>query len=205
MKMIQIYGSPRTSAGRCFWCLEEVGASYDKVDVDMRAGKHKEADYLAINPNGKIPALVDGDYSLWESMAINSYLAAEYKPELLGETAKEKGLVNQWTTWSIAELQPPVIDIFIQMVFVPEDKRDHGVIERAQKKLPEMMSILDDALKGKEMLVSNQFSLADLNTASVVMISEAIKFGLSEYSEIKRWMGTLGERPAFKKYLSMRS
>jgi len=203
--MIQIYGSPRTSAGRCFWCLEEVGASYDKVDVDMRAGKHKEAEYLAINPNGKIPAMVDGDYSLWESMAINSYLASEYKPELLGKSAKEKGLVSQWTTWAIAELQPPVIDIFIQLVFVPEDKRDHGIIERSQKKLPEMMAILDKELKGKEMLVGEEFSLADLNTASVVMISEAIRFDLSPYGEIKRWMETIAKRPAFEKYMSMRS
>ncbi len=203
--MIKIYGSPRTSAGRCFWCLEEVGAAYDKVDVDMRAGKHKEADYLAINPNGKIPALVDGDYSLWESMAINTYLAAEYKPELLGESSKDKGLVNQWTTWSIAELQPPVIDIFIQMVFVPEDKRDHGIIERAQTKLPEMLSILDGALKGRDALVGGNFSLADLNTASVVMICEAIRFDLKPYSEVNRWMDVIGQRPAFQKYLMMRS
>jgi glutathione S-transferase len=203
--MIQIYGSPRTSAGRCFWCLEEVGATYDKVDVDMRAGKHKEADYLAINPNGKIPALVDGDYSLWESMAINSYLANEYKPELLGESAKDKGLVDQWTTWAIAELQPHVIDIFIQMVFVPEDKRDQNVIDKAQKLLPQMLTILDNALLGKEMLVGNKFSLADLNTASVVMICEAIRFDLKNYSEVNRWMETIAKRPTFQKYLAMRS
>jgi len=203
--MINIYGSPRTSAGRCFWCLEEVGASYDKVDVDMRSGKHKEAAYLAINPNGKIPALVDGDYKLWESMAINSYLASAYMPELLGESAQGKGLVNQWTTWSIAELQPPIIDIFIQTVFVPEDKRDMKVIEKAQQKLPELLSILNNALEGKEMLVANRFSLADLNTASVVMICEAIRFDLQEYKEVNRWMETIGKRAAFQKYLAMRS
>ena len=203
--MIKIYGSPRTSAGRCFWALEEVGASYDKVDVDMRAGKHKEADYLAINPNGKIPALVDGDYSLWESMAINSYLAHEYKPELLGESNKDKGLVNQWSTWAIAELQPPVIDIFIQMVFVPEDKRNQNIIDNAQKKLPEMLAILDNELKDSEMLVADKFSLADLNIASVVMICEAIRFDITSFKEIKRWMETISKRPAFEKYLAMRS
>lgn len=203
--MIKIYGSPRTSAGRCFWCLEEVGASYDKVDVDMRGGAHKAPDYLALNPNGKVPVLVDGDYKLWESIAINNYLAQEYKPELLGANNKDRGHIEQWSVWSMVEFQPPMIDIFIQTVFMPEEKRDDQVIKRAQEKLPELLAILDNALKGRDYLVGNEFSLADLNTTSVAMICRAINFDISKYQEIGRWMGGIMQRPAFKKYMEMRS
>lgn len=198
--MIEIYGSPRTSAGRCFWCLEEVEAKYENKSIDMRAGEHKGEDYLKINPNGKVPALTDGEFKIWESMAINSYLAEAYKPELLGTNPQEKGLVQQWTTWSIAELQPPLIDVFIQLVFVPEDKRDLKLIEKSKGKLPNLLSILNSSLEGKKYLVAERFSLADLNTASVVSICEHLEIDLSEYKNIQSWRGALSDRPAFQRF-----
>lgn len=198
--MITIYGSPRSSAGRCFWCLEEVGAKYENKAIDMRAGEHKGEDYLKINPNGKIPALTDGEFNIWESMAINTYLAEAYKPELLGSNPKEKGLVHQWTTWSIAELQPPLIDVFIQLVFVPEDKRDNALIEKSKAKLPNLLNVLDSCLEGKKYLVAENFSLADINTSSVVSICDHLKYDLSEYKNIESWRGALSDRPAFQKF-----
>lgn len=198
--MITIYGSPRSSAGRCFWTLEEVEAKYENKEIDMRAGEHKAAPYLEINPNGKIPALTDGEFNIWESMAINNYLAAAYKPELLGSNPKEQGQVSQWTTWSIAELQPPLIDVFIQLVFVPEDKRDMALIEKSKAKLPNLLNILNTSLEGKTYLVAEKFSLADINTASVVSICEHLKYDINEYSNIKSWLGALSDRPAFQRF-----
>jgi glutathione S-transferase len=132
--MITLYGSPRSSAGRCLWTLEETGVPYNIKDVDMRNKEHKSADFMRINPNGKVPAMVDGDVILFESMAINFYLADAYKKELLGATPAERGLVHQWSFWASSELQDPIIQVFIQKVFVPEDKRDNKVIEDNLKK-----------------------------------------------------------------------
>jgi len=202
--MITIYGSPNSSAGRCFWCLEEVGAKYEIKPINFREQEHKSPAYLKINPNGKVPALTDGDFSIWESMAINFYLGETYRPELLGKDAKTRGLIQQWSFWALAELQVPIIEIFIQLVFVPEEKRVATVIEKAQAKLPGLLSILETSLNNKRFLVGDEFSLADLNVASVVLICLAIKYDLSIYGNISNWLANISSRPAFKKYQEMR-
>ena len=200
-----IYGSPKSSAGRCFWCLEEVGATYENKSINFREGEHKSAEFMKINPNGKIHVLVHDDFTIWESMGINFYLADAFKPELLGADSKVRGLVHQWSIWSIADLQAPLIAIFIQLVFVPEDKRDHKVIEQAQKKLPAMFETLDRALGDSQYLAGDLFTLADLNVASVVAVCQEIKYDMSAYKNINNWLGQLSERPAYQKYESLKS
>lgn len=202
--MITLYGSPRSSAGRCFWALEEAQVPYTMKEIDMRGNEHKSAEFLKINPNGKIPAMVDGDLVLFESMAINFYIAEAYKKELLGSTAAEKGLVHQWSFWASSELQGPMIEVFIQKVFVPEDKRDNNVIETNMKKLPDLFNVLDKSLEGKKYLVGDQFTLADLNTASIASIAMPLGLDMSPYKNIMSWLGAMSDRPAFQKYMDLR-
>ena len=201
--MIKIYGSPKSSSGRCFWTLEEVGQSYEAKPINFKEKEHKSEDYLKINPNGKVPALEDGDYTIWESMAINMYLAEAYKPELMGKNLKERGRVYQWSIWAITDLQTPLIDIFIQLVFVPEQRRSMEIIDKAQAKLPTLLSIIDEALESSKYLAGDEFTLADLNTASTVMICEAIKYDLSEYKKLMTWKSSISERAAFQKYMQL--
>ena len=198
--MINIYGSPRSSSGRCFWCLEEIGETYEAKPLNFKEKEHKSPTYLKINPNGKVPTLTDDDFVIWESIAINFYLAETYKPELLGLDNKQHGLVQQWSLWGIAELQPPIIDIFIQLIFVPEERRDSGIIEKAMAKIPGLLKVLNDALEGKNYLVGNDFTLADLNVASIASLCLEIKFDLTAYKNIQTWLIQISERPAFKKY-----
>jgi glutathione S-transferase len=202
--MINLYGSPRSSAGRCVWALEEAGAPYAIKDLDMKNKEHKSPEFLKINPMGKVPAMVDGDITLFESMAINYYIADTYKKELLGTTALEKGLSQQWSFWATSELQPPIIEIFIQKVFMPEDKRDHNVIEKNLKKLPELLAVLNNSLAEKKYLAGNQFTIGDINTASVVSICPMIGVDLGAFPNIKNWLGAMSERPAFQKYQALR-
>jgi glutathione S-transferase len=203
--MLTIYGSPQSSAGRCFWCLEEVGASYEQKSISFKDQEHKSAEFLAVNPNGKVPALIDGDFTIWESMAINFYLAEAYKPEILGSTAKEKGLVHQWSIWSIADLQPPLIAIFIQLIFVPEERRDHAIIKKSQEKLPAMLNILNLALERNSYLLGESFSLADLNVSTVVAICDQVGVSLADYPAINQWQERLGQRDSFKRYQALLS
>lgn len=202
--MITLYGSPRSSAGRCIWALEEAGVAFTQKDVDMKNKEHKSADFLKINPMGKVPAMVDGDITLFESMAINYYIADTYKKELLGTNALEKGLSMQWSFWATSELQPPIIEVFIQKVFVPEDKRDHNVIEKNLNKLPELLTVLNNSLADKKYLAGNQFTIGDINTASVVSICPMMGVDLGAYPNIKSWLGTISDRPAFQKYQGLR-
>ncbi len=203
--MITLYGSTRSSAGRCVWALEEIGVPYTLKEVDMRNKEHKSAEFLKINPNGKVPAMVDGDLTLFESMAINYYLAEAYKKELLGKTPAEKGLVQQWSYWSIAEMQSPMIQVFIQKVFVPAERRDDKVIEENMNQIPALMTVLNNALEGKKYLVGNEFTLADLNASSVIGIAHAIGFDMKPYSNVNAWLGAIADRPSFQKYMGMRN
>jgi glutathione S-transferase len=199
--MIEIYGSARSSAGRCYWMLEELGVAYKTMPLDMRAKEHKSPEYLKLNPNGKVPCLKDGDYVIWESMAINSYLADKYKSPLLGETAEERGQIAQWSYWSQLELQKPLIDIFIQKIFVPDDRRDLAVIEKAEKTVPLLFKILDQELVGKKYLASERFTSVDINVASVVCIVDAIQMDISQYKNIQIWLSHCKDRPAYQKYV----
>ncbi len=201
--MIKIFGSPQSSSGRCYWCLEEVGANYEAQAISFKDKEHKSESFLKINPNGKVPALIDGDLVLSESMAINFYLAEKYKPELLGNSIEDKAKVRQWSFWAIADLQPPIINIFIQKNFVPDEHRDQSSIEKSEKKLPPMLESLNQQLKGNNFLVGNKFSLADLNVNSVVSICIPINYDLSEYKNVVKWLETISQRPAFQKYISL--
>jgi len=202
--MITIYGSPRSSSGRCFWCLEEIDKTYDAKPLNFKEKEHKSLAYLKINPNGKVPTLIDDDFVIWESIAINFYLAETYKPELLGLDNKQHGLVQQWSLWGIAELQLPIIGAFIQLVFVPEERRDNGIIEKSMAKIPGLLKVLNDALEGKNYLVGDDFTLADLNVASIALLCSEIKFDLTAYKNIQIWLTQISERPAFKKYQKLR-
>lgn len=202
--MITLYGSPRTSAGRCFWALEEAGVAYTQKDIDMRNKEHKSDEFLKINPMGKVPAIVDGDITLFESMAINYYIADTYKKDLLGTNALEKGLSMQWSFWASSELQPPVIEVLIQKIFVPEDKRDNNIIEKNINRLPALLTVLNNSLADKKYLAGNQFTIGDINTASVVSICPMMGIDLGAYSNIKNWLGAISERPAYQKYQALR-
>ncbi len=204
--MIEIYGSPRTSSGRCYLMLEEVGAPYKAMPLDMMEKReHKSEGYLKLNPNGKVPVLKDGDFVIWESMAINHYLAEKYKPALLGKTVQEKGIIQQWSTWSLVELQPPLVDMIIQLMFTPEDKRDMNIVKKAQDKIPPMLKILDSYLANKSYIVGAEISVADFNVGSVVNICLGMKMDMAPYPNIQKWMGQLQARPSFKKFAELRS
>ncbi|MBC7429961.1 MAG: glutathione S-transferase family protein [Bacteriovorax sp.] len=202
--MITLYGSPRSSAGRCLWALEEAGVAYELKNIDFKTKENKSETFLKINPNGKVPAFTDGSFNLFESMAINNYIAEKYKPELIGTTVEDRAVSSQWSFWASSELQDPIIQVFIQKVFVPEDKRSQTVIDENMEKLPELFTVLNKSLEGKTYLNGKTFTLADLNVQSVVSIAPMIGFDMSSYKNVDSWMKAISDRPAFQKYANLR-
>ncbi|UOF00697.1 glutathione S-transferase family protein [Bdellovibrio reynosensis] len=202
--MIKIYGSARSSAGRCYWMLEELQLPYEVMPLNMKEREHKSEDYLKINPNGKIPAIVDGDVTVWESMAITSYLAKKYQSPLAPRTPVEDAHMMQWSFWALVDLQKPAVDWLIQEMFVPEDKRNHQVIEDAKKIIPNYLKTLERGLEGKTYLVDERFTVADLNVASVVHLVNSLGMDLAPHKNIDRWMKACKDRPAFQKLAKMR-
>ena len=183
-----------TSAFRCHILAKEIGMEYEEVSVDL--GNPGE-EYLKLNPNAKVPCLVDGEFVLWESMAITTYLAGKYKPDLLGSSAEERALIDQWSYWAILELQPDMFKVAIQ-IFTPEDKRDMDVIKKGTANMQPKHRILDDYLSGREYMVGDTFTLADINVGSVAVINRLIGNDLSEFPNLEKWMNMLGQRPSFR-------
>ena len=196
--MIKLYGPKFGSAARCHILAKEIGLEYEEVFVDFEKGEQNSPEYLKLNPNGKVPCLVDGDFILWESVAINIYLASKFKPELLGDSAEEKALIDQWSYWGMLEIQPHLYKIAFQKFRVPEDQRDEKALQEAMSALPNVLRVLNDHLSTREYMVGNRFTLADINLVTVVLITQLAEYDLAEFPNIERWMQMLLKRPAFQ-------
>jgi glutathione S-transferase len=151
---------------------------------------------LAINPGGTVPAIDDDGFRLSESIAINFYLADKYAPELMGNDARERARVFEWSLWAIANLQPDALTLmFAAMGRDP----DTEVAESAARRIQAMLSRLDATIGANPYLLGDRFTAADVNAGSVVNIAHAIGRLDRSVPNAKAWMERLKERPAFKR------
>lgn len=202
--MITLYGVPVSRAQRSLWALEEIGLEYEHVPTHF-LGQTKTPEYLAINPNGRIPALVDGDVTLFESMAINLYLARKYDGGLQPKSLEDEARAWQWSFWAMTELEPSLLQILLNRVMLPEDERDPGKAEAAVETLEKPLAVLDSALADRPHLLGETFSIADLNVASVLGLGSFAGFDVSAFENVQRWFGDCTARPAHARSLKGRA
>jgi len=193
-----IYGISASRAFRSIWAIEEVGVDYDHVPTSFRGDAQSE-DYLAVNPNGRIPALVDGELKLFESMAINFYLAKKYAPHLLPGGLEGEALAVQWSVWAISEIEPLQMQIVIQTFFTPEDKRDPEVVVRAERVLDRPLKVLDAHLAERSYLLGDEFSMADLSLASVMDLLNMVNFDTTPWPNVHRWQQVCYGRDSYRR------
>ena len=201
MNKPKLFGISGSRALRAIWGIEEVGIDYEHVPVTY-GGDSKAADYLSVNPNGRIPALIDGDLTLFESMAINLYLTKRYGGALYPSNAADEARALQWSVWGISEIEPLQMQIVVQKLFTPEDKRNPKVIEGAAKGLQRPLKVLDAALAGRQWLIGDSFSVADLNVAAVMHLMKMISFSYAEHANVQRWADACYARPALARALA---
>lgn len=194
--MIKLYGAPMSSAGRTRWMLEETGVPYELVQVNLRDEAQREAYTKDVFAGGKIPYLVDGGLKLFESMAINFYLAEKYAPALMPTALDERAQVYQWSFWALTNLQPEAMDVMRNTVMLPPEKRDPIVAEAGRIGVQRFLAQLEDALT-HEYLVGGRFSVADVNCGSVVNIP--LRTGQPSGPRVKSWMDRLRARPAYQR------
>lgn len=201
MHKTQLFGTSASRALRALWGIEEVGIRYEHRPVGYGA-ESKSLEYLAVNPNGRIPALVDGEVHLFESMAINLYLAKRYGGALYPSAPIDEALAWQWSVWAISEIEPLQMQIVVQRFFTPEEKRNPQLVESAIKGLQRPLRVLDTALAGRDWLIGDRFSVADLNVAAVMHLMKNVGFGYVEHSHVQRWADTCYARPALARALA---
>jgi glutathione S-transferase len=149
--------------------LEEMGEPYRLIEKTTRADDLQSTEYLRLNPNARIPTLVDGDLVLWESMAINLYLAQKYKGPVHCSEPDVLGLATQWSFWAMLETEALLLDLLQHRAVLPEFARDASYAERDELLLRKPLGVLNDALAGHDYLAGNSFTVADLNLASILV------------------------------------
>ena len=202
--MITIYGKVRSRAPRVLWLADEIGLDYQHVPTDHRAGEAKEPEFLAINPNGKIPVLVDGDLTLVESMAINLYLARKYAKAPLWPTSEgDQALVNQWSYWGMTGIEPGLLKILIEILFKTEEERDSSVIDAAAEELKRPLTVLENHLSDRDYLLGGEFTVADLNLASIISLQLFAEYDIcAPYPRAQAWLNRCLSRPAFQQVMA---
>jgi len=195
---LKIYGMAASRALRNLWMAEELGLSYEHVPVTLATGATREAAFLALNPNGQIPAIDDDGLVLWESFAINLYLARKHGGPLAPADVAEEGQVLQWTLWAVNRCERDANIIVLQRRVYDEAQRDLSKSQEAGQRLKAPLTVLESWLQSHEWLVGGRFTVADLNVAAVLMWARAEKGLFDGYPHVKRWVEACMARPAFK-------
>jgi glutathione S-transferase len=199
---LTFYYAPMSSATRIHWALEELGIPYEKVKVDLAAGDQKKPEYLAKNPNGKVPLLVVDGTAVFESLAILIYLGERYgvEKDLFPPLDLDRAEALKWMVWGGASLLDAggrllrnVSDRF------PAEQRNEKAAEAAKKELGDLLGILDRALEGKEYLVGGKFSFADLANAGYMPFLARIGADLGPHKNVQAWIARCTARPALAK------
>jgi glutathione S-transferase len=207
---IKVYYSPQSSAVRVLWALEELGVPYEKERLHLDKGDQKKPEFLAINPFGKVPAMVDGEQKLFESCAILLHLGARYGAEkhlwAKPGTVEIADMVS-WTVWANTELTPTVIARIMHTsdrpFAFPPDKRHPFSAEKALEQWKMQTEVLEKRLTGREWLVGNAFSLCDLAVGGVVGMATMMGGLPMPGKNTEAWAGRWRERPAFAKAMAM--
>jgi glutathione S-transferase len=201
---LKIYGIGGSRAWRNLWMAEEAGAPYELVETDFHTGASRTPEFLKINPNGSVPALVDGALAMWESLAINLYIAKNYGKALYPRDAADEGRTWQWTLFAATELEKPLALYRMNALVGPPEKRDRAKAEEAWAQLKKPLGVLDGALKERPYLLGAAFTVADLNVSAICYNAWFSKADFSAWPALSAWLERCLTRPAAAKVRKLR-
>ncbi len=180
-----------------------LGLELEEKKLDFAKGEHKNPEYLALNPNGAVPTLVDGDFVLTESRAIMQYLASK-KPEsgLLPRDEAARADVSRWQFWDAAHFSPQVGTLAFERMLkgmLGLGEPDQAKINEALTNFRRWAAVLDKRLTGKQYVVGNALTIADLTLASSLMYAKQVDAPLAEFPNVQAWFSRISDLDGWKK------
>ena len=194
--MIRLLG--RQTSGnvqKVIFCLEELGVAYIREDYGRQFGNTLTDEYRKLNPNAKVPTLIDGDLVIWESHTILRYLAAVYRPTLTGTTPGERTMVERWMDWLLGALNTPYVAVFKDAKKAPAERAADFAAQSAD--LIAQIKILDGHIAGRDWFALDRFTIADMALGTIV--KRCLEFPIERpgFVELERWQAAIEARPAF--------
>lgn len=186
------------------WCAEDLGLAYERVDVGGKFGGNDTAEYLAKNPNGRVPVLEDGDLVLWESNAIVRYLAAKHGAGTLWPTdPAARALVDRWMDWGSMTLTAAMHGAFWQLIRTAPEKQDKALITKSIAEAEAAIAILDTALAGKSFIGGPAFTMGDIPIGCAVHRWLNLPITRQPASHVAAWYARIMERPGARAVLTV--
>jgi len=185
---MKLYEFAPTRSIRARWTLQELGVDFEAISVNLAAGEHHRPEFLKLNPTGKIPVLVDGDFVLTESVAIVKYLAEKYPDRgLLPTRPQERAEVDRWLLFTATELEQPLWRIARHSSLYPINDRLPADVPLASREFKEMAAVAEQHLQHRQFVVGDHVTVADF----------VLAYTLDWANEI----GLLGDCPSLRAYL----
>ena len=192
---MKLYEFAPTRSIRARWTLQELGVEFEAVSVDLPAGEQRRAEFLALNPAGKVPVLVDGDLVLSELIAIVLYLAEKYpEKKLLPDDLRGRAELMRWLLFTTTELEQPLWRITRHTHIYPEDKRLPGEIALAREDFGAMAVVLDRHMEDREFVVGDTVTVADFVLAYTLDWAQLVGL-LEELPRLEGFMQRMYDRP----------
>jgi len=189
---------------KAVWALEELELPYGHVPLGGRHGGNDAPEYRALNPNGLVPTLRDGDLVVWESHTVVRYLGAEYGSGLLfPQQARDRAAADQWTDWTATTFQPAWIGLFWAKVRTPEAEQDAVAIARAHDATVRCFQLLEDRLGQSRYLGGHDFTYADIVAGVSLYRWSTMEIDRPSLPHVEAWHERLNERAAFRKAVNV--
>ena len=190
---------------KVLWCLRELDLPYQRIDAGMAFGQNDKPEYLAMNPNGRVPTLVDGDYVLWESNSVMRYLCLVYgqNSPIYPQAPQQRAAVDRWLDWTLSTLQPVGRPVFWALVRTPPEKRDMVQVQKDADAEAMQWRIVDTWLANRRFMEGDAFTIADVALGAFARRWFGVEgIAKPQLENLERWFALIAARPGFVRFIA---
>ena len=203
--MLRVLGRKTSiNVQKVMWLTEELGVDVERIDIGGPFGGNDTPEYLTKNPNGLVPTLEDGDFTLWESQAICRYIAEKYgSPPWAPEDATGRALAGQWMDWYITKMHPPMTVIFWALIRTEPEDRDMDAVNKAVERAAALWTLLDAQLAKADYLTGDEPTMADIPAGCAVNRWYVMDLERPSLPNLEAWHARLKDRSAYQDHVMM--